>query len=192
MNQYEITTKKKKNAIIDAAIELFKNRGVTAVSMKEIAALAQVSQASIYNYFGSKDAVVSECAKLVMESTLRQAREILYLPIPFPEKINRSLSLCSKGINAAISEYFTAEALKDSTLLLLLTENMNQSKRNLYREYIEYGKNENLINPTIPTDIYLSFIDGLNLAFGQIDVTADSEQTLAHFQSLLLYGLLGK
>lgn len=51
MNNYEKRTLSKKTAIIEAAQILFGKQGFTAVSIKDIAALADVSQVSIYNYF---------------------------------------------------------------------------------------------------------------------------------------------
>ena len=39
MNKYEITTEKKKNSIVNAALTLFKENGFTNVNVKEIAAL---------------------------------------------------------------------------------------------------------------------------------------------------------
>ncbi|EGP8440429.1 TetR/AcrR family transcriptional regulator, partial [Listeria monocytogenes] len=50
MNNYEKRTLKKKTAIIQAALSLFGEQGFSDVSIKDIAALADVSQVSIYNY----------------------------------------------------------------------------------------------------------------------------------------------
>ena len=55
MNQYQKTTEKKKQAIIQAALRLFKEKGFKETSIKSIAEAAEVSPVSIYNYFGSKD-----------------------------------------------------------------------------------------------------------------------------------------
>lgn len=42
-------------SILQTAIELFSVWGIKAVSIAEIAQKANVSQVSIYNFFGSKD-----------------------------------------------------------------------------------------------------------------------------------------
>ena len=61
MNQYQKTTEKKKQAIIQAALHLFKEKGFKETSIKSIAEVAEVSPVSIYNYFGSKDNLVALC-----------------------------------------------------------------------------------------------------------------------------------
>ena len=99
MNKYELRTNKKKEAIIHSALELFSTNGFQNTSIKQISDKAQVSQVSIYNYFGSKDALVTECAKIIMKNTLESAKQILQEPIPFIEKINKALSLFTGEIH---------------------------------------------------------------------------------------------
>lgn len=50
MNQYQKTTEKKQQAIIQAALRLFKDKGFKQTSIKSIAEAAEVSPVSIYNY----------------------------------------------------------------------------------------------------------------------------------------------
>ncbi|MDR0433692.1 MAG: TetR/AcrR family transcriptional regulator, partial [Gracilibacteraceae bacterium] len=60
MNGYEKRTDVKKKAILAAARELFAARGLRDVHVNEIAKLANVSQVSIYNYFGDKNSLARE------------------------------------------------------------------------------------------------------------------------------------
>ena len=55
MNQYQKTTEKKKQAIIQSALSLFKEKGFKETSIQSIAKVAEVSPVSIYNYFDKKD-----------------------------------------------------------------------------------------------------------------------------------------
>ncbi|TCZ77787.1 TetR/AcrR family transcriptional regulator [Paenibacillus albiflavus] len=192
MNKYEMTTEKKKKAIIHAAMTLFKENGFTSVSIKEIAALADVSQVSIYNYFGSKEALIGECADIIMSDTLQKAAEILTKDISFVEKLESALLLCTENINLSISEYFSQKALSDPVLIDLLTKNINESKRTIYREYIEAGKRENVIDGTIPTETLLAFIDALNMLGNKLEFNDDLSTTIKHIHHLYLYGIIGK
>lgn len=191
MNKYELTTERKRAAIIQAAQSLFGEKGVSDVSMIEIAKQADVSQASIYNYFGSKEAVVSECAKIVMEDTFSQANEILDMDMSYLEKINMALSLCTDGLNNSISQYFTDKALQDKTLVKLLVENLKDGKTKIYRQFIELGKKENCIDTDIPTEMYLSFMEAINTMGGD-DISENLERNTEYIHKLFLYGLLGK
>ena len=192
MNKYELTTEKKKKSIINAALTLFKDKGFTSVSIKEIAALAHVSQVSIYNYFGSKEALIAECANIVMSDTLQQAADILRQDMDFDEKIKLALLLCTENINLSISKYFTQEALNDPTLIDLLTKSISESKNTIFREYIELGKQEKVIATTISTETFLNFIEALNIMGSKIEFDDDISEKIKHIHHLFLYGIIGK
>ena len=192
MNKYEINTEKKKREIISAALSLFAEKGFTKVSIKEIAKLAHVSQVSIYNYFGSKKALITECANIVMDDTLRKARDILIKEMGFAEKIESALLLCTENINLSVSEYFSTEALNDPALVNLLVKNLNESKKNIYLEYVELGKQENAIDSTIPTELFLRFMDAINSMGSTLELDDDISATVKHIHHLFLYGIIGK
>ena len=192
MNQYEITTEKKKASIINSALNLFKEKGFTGVSIKEIAALANVSQVSIYNYFGSKESLVAECANIVVHGTLQRAAELLVKDIDFTEKLKLVLMLCSEELSNSVSKYFTEKALDDPALVELLIENVNHIKTNIYRDYIELGKQEGVIDNTIPTDTFLDFMEALNIMGYKIEFNDDTPTKVKHIHQIFLYGILGK
>lgn len=192
MNKYEITTEKKKSSIINAALVLFKDKGFTNVSIKEIASLAHVSQVSIYNYFGSKETLVTECVNIVMSDTLKQAVDFLSKDIDFLEKIKSALLLCTEEINISISKHFTNEALNDPVLVNLLKKNINESKRIIYRKYIELGKQEKVIDNTIPTETFIDFMEAINIMGSELEFNDDVSTKIKHIHHLFLYGIIGK
>ncbi len=53
-------TEKKRKAIVDAASELFLDKGYGSVSMDNIASYAKVSKRTVYNHFSSKEDLFSE------------------------------------------------------------------------------------------------------------------------------------
>ena len=72
MNQYQKTTEKKKQAIVQAALRLFKDKGFKETSIKSIAEAAEVSPVSIYNYFGSKDNLVALCVNDLFDAKAKR------------------------------------------------------------------------------------------------------------------------
>lgn len=192
LNKYRLTTERNKAKIIKAAQALFKEKGVSQVSMKEIAKYSGVSQASIYNYFGNKEAVVVECARIVIEDTLKKAIEILDMNISYLDKLNMALSLCTKGLSKEISQHFSKKALQDKALVRLLVENIQEFKNEVYIRYIELGKEENHIDKNIPTEIYLSFINAISTMGSDITINNNLEENTMYIHKLLLYGILGK
>ena len=59
------------NRILDSARELFRIQGFDSTSLNEIAELADVSRATFYNYFPSKDALLNEIAAAEMGELAR-------------------------------------------------------------------------------------------------------------------------
>lgn len=186
LNKYEITTMKKKRAIVESALSLFEKNGFVNVSIKEIAKNANVSPVSIYNYFGNKEALVFECAQILIGDIMHQASEILKLDISFIDRINKALHICTQSINVSISNHFTEMALSDPSLARLLTDSINLIKNDMYREYIETGKKEGVISSSLSTDIILVFLETLNT------IECSEKDELKQIQHLFLYGMMGK
>lgn len=162
MNKYEIRTNKKKEAIIKASLELFRKNGFVNTSIKEIAAMAKVSQVSIYNYFRSKNLLVKEAIASLMDDIIAMAEEILSLDLSFPQKLDKALSLCSEEINRSIEEFFTVTALEDSQMVQAIINTLSDKKMLLYEKYIEAGKADGFIDATIPTATILDYVKVFN------------------------------
>ncbi|MGT2906548.1 TetR/AcrR family transcriptional regulator [Streptococcus dentiloxodontae] len=187
MNKYQKNTQRKKEAIIRAALGLFQSRGFKAVSMKEIAAAAQVSPVSIYNYFGSKEQLIEACLPLIIGDSLEEARTILKQEaLPFEQKLEKALNLCTQKVNLSVSQYFTQEALDDKRFTELLAKRINKEKREIYRSYIEYGKKAHAIDSNLSTETIIDFMEGLN----QVDSKQISQRKIQELHHLFLHGLL--
>jgi len=184
MNKFEERTMKKKSAIVESSLKLFSKDGFNAVSVKDIALSANVSQVSIYNYFGSKESLVKECAIIVMQETAKLAKDILHTDLTFNDKLMQALSMCNRQINISLNHYFSEIALQDKVLFNLLSDNIKTLKNSIYADYIECGKRENAIDSTISTSTILAFIDGIN----SIGMGVPQDE----IHKLFLYGLIGK
>ncbi len=62
--------------IIENAIALFRERGFEATKVREIAEAAEISEATFFNYFPTKDAVLSDWAHACVSEPLQRAAEI--------------------------------------------------------------------------------------------------------------------
>jgi AcrR family transcriptional regulator len=59
---------RQREAIVDAAIRLFDERGIDATTMEDIAEAVEVSRATVFNYFAYKEAILVEIgARLVAD-----------------------------------------------------------------------------------------------------------------------------
>lgn len=190
MNKFEIRTNKKKEAILKASRELFQKNGFINTGIKEIAALANVSQVSIYNYFGSKNLLVKEAISFIMDDIVVMLDEILSLTLPFTHKLTKAISLCNEEIGHKIEDYFSVTALEDPQMVQAMLDAVTDKKMIIYERFIEVGKKEGCIDDTIPTSTILDYVK----AFDSIGSTPEYLQQDSKYREdllrLLLSGLL--
>ena len=192
MNQYQKTTEKKKQAIIQAALCLFKDKGFKETSIKSIAEAAEVSPVSIYNYFGSKDNLVALCVNDLFEEVTQQAEDILNSDLDFKTKLDHAFALCQKKMSQQISSYFQDKMVEDSVFSTLLTSAITAKKRDIYRAYIHLGKEEGLIAKDLSTELVLNVMDALNDMGNQLDHSDNLETEVDQIHQIFLYGIFGK
>ncbi|WP_455450670.1 TetR/AcrR family transcriptional regulator [Streptococcus salivarius] len=192
MNQYQKTTEKKKQAIVQAALRLFKDKGFKETSIKSIAEAAEVSPVSIYNYFGSKDNLVALCVNDLFEEITQQAEDILNSNLDFKTKLDHAFALCQEKMSQQISDYFQDKMVKDPALSSLLTKAITAKKRDIYRAYIHLGKEEGLIAKDLSTELVLNVMDALNGMGNQLAHSDILETEVEQIYSIFLYGIFGK
>ena len=192
MNQYQKTTEKKKQAIIQAALRLFKDKGFKETSIKSIAEAAEVSPVSIYNYFGSKDNLITLCVNDLFEEITQQAEDILKSNLAFNTKLDQALDLCQEKMSQQISDYFQDKTVRDPAFSSLLTKAITAKKRDIYRTYINLGKEEGLIARDLSTEIILNVMDALNSVGNQLAYNDNLETDVKQIHQIFLYGILGK
>ena len=180
MNQYQKTTEKKKQAIIQAALQLFKEKGFKETSIKSIAEVAEVSPVSIYNYFGGKDNLVALCVNDLFEEVTQQAEDILNSNLDFKTKLNQAFSLCQEKM------------VKEPTFSTLLAKAITAKKRDIYRAYIELGKEEGAIAEDLSTELILNVMDALNSMGNQLDNSDNLETEVEQIHQIFLYVIFGK
>ncbi|MDU7738888.1 TetR family transcriptional regulator [Streptococcus sp. HMSC078H03] len=192
MNQYQKTTEKKKQAIIQAALRLFKEKGFKQTSIKSIAEAAEVSPVSIYNYFGSKDNLVALCVNDLFEEITQQAEDILNSNLDFKTKLDHAFALCQEKMSQQISDYFQDKMVEDSVFSTLLTKAITAKKGDIYRAYIHLGKAEGLIAEDLSTELILNVMDALNGMGNQLAHSDNLETEVEQIHQIFLYGILGK
>ena len=192
MNQYQKTTEKKKQAIIQAALRLFKEKGFKEMSIKSIAEVAEVSPVSIYNYFGGKDNLVALCVNDLFEEIAQQAEDILNSDLDFKTKLDHAFALCQEKMSQQTSYYFQDKTVRDPAFSSLLTKAITAKKRDIYRTYINLGKEEGLIARDLSTELILNVMDALNSVGNQLAHSDNLETDVKQIHQIFLYGILGK
>jgi len=192
MNKYEIRTQKKKDAIIKASLELFRVKGYTKSSINEIAASAEVSAVSIYNYFQNKENLVNECASKLLGETQEMVNSLLYAEINFKDRLLRAVTLCAEKPHELLAEYFSQEALEDKVFVGLLNSEMSKMRLDVISSFIESGKSEGAIDPSIATDTILHFLLAASEVQAEWKTQKEYKSKTGELYHLILYGMIGQ
>jgi AcrR family transcriptional regulator len=192
MDKYEIRTNKKKKAIINAALELFREKGYRNTSIKEIASNAGVSQVSIYNYFESKENLVKECAVMLFQDTQDKVLALMSEKKGFKEKLLQAVSLCSKSPYDLLKEYFSQDALEDKVFLELFQNGVNRIRLDIFSSFIDLGKDEGVINSAISTDSILNYLSIASERQNNWTSLSEHQEKSKELYQLILYGLIGR
>ena len=97
----EIKKQRQREAIVEAAIGLFRERGFVESRVQDILERAQVSLGTFYNYFPSKDAVLDEFGSNVIASYVELARdEVEAQDQPVADRVRALARACGKAFSS--------------------------------------------------------------------------------------------
>ncbi|MCM3734920.1 TetR/AcrR family transcriptional regulator [Bacillus cytotoxicus] len=192
MNGFEKVKKKKKQAIKTAALELFSKHGYKDVKIEDIAKQAKVSQVTIYNHFGSKEALFR---KLIQEFTIQEVQyyeELLTSDLSFQEKIHRIMTQKLKSINRLHPEMIEQAMQTDEELRNFLFTYQNEKALPLFLRFIEEAQQKKEINPNLSKEMILLYINAFSKVSDQFVahlVGEHREQQTKEILTMFFYGL---
>lgn len=181
----------KRNIIINSALKLFGENGFSKVTIKEIANVANVSQVTIYNHFENKEALAEECTNILFNKLEQVSEKIILEDIPYSDKLDKVLDVCSSEISQSITKYFTKESLEDPKLVDVLENAINKRKNNIYLKYLELGYSSGVIDNNIDINSIISLITAINYV-GKLNYDNTNIKKLTEdLHHLFLYGIIG-
>ena len=189
-----------KEDIRKAAWELFSQFGVDKVSMTDIARKAGVSQATIYNNFGSKEALVREFVTGAVEHLVSSAQQILTPKMSFQEKMAaffRFISdmLVSGQPSAAERVIFSSLDLQNDPEIKKIRTAAQEKMTGLMLGLIQEGKEQGQVNPELSEAALRIYFEVFMEAFSSPQLQQPYYQNPGLVQelgSLMLHGLSGK
>jgi AcrR family transcriptional regulator len=125
----EIVTAFRTQEILAAARKLLEQRGLEAMTMEEIAAVAGVAKGTLYLYFQSKDDLIQALISQVGENILKDMEAALQTPGAPPEKLIRMVSV--------LLEYLNRERLLFPIYARELLRGRQDSRGGFWRHYRE-------------------------------------------------------
>ena len=154
MDGFERRKEQSKEDIRHAAWELFSQFGVDKVSIVDIARKAGVSQATIYNNFGNKEALVREFVTGAVEHLVNSAQEILTPKMLFQEKMAAFIRFISEMMvsgqpSAAERVIFSSLDLQNDPEIKKIRTAAQEKMTGLMLGLIREGKEQEQINPKL-------------------------------------------
>jgi TetR/AcrR family transcriptional regulator, cholesterol catabolism regulator len=187
----------KREQIIQAAVTLFsQTHNVKKVSLEAIAEAAHVSPTSIYNNFGTRDALVYEVVKELARSNIERNKTMIESNIPFPQKligiISGKVDMTDK-VNGEIIEKMLGQ---DKTIAPYIDEIYEKEIKPLWVKIMADGKKEGYVDPTLDENSVIIYLDILQAGLkAKMEIFKDIKDNMGLLQQLtriMFYGFLKK
>lgn len=191
MDGYEKRTRKKRDAILAAARELFFRDGISA-GVVDIAKRAGVSPVTIYNYFGSKEHLLREVMEQFVDEAMVEFEAVMHEPISFEEKMTKLFAMKRSYEHLHTGGITSNMAWGDPTVQQWYKELYTKKYVPVMRALIEQGKAEGAIHESITWEAFLAFTNAVMSILTQPDFLKSDISYKWAINRLFYYGLLGK
>jgi len=181
----------KEEKIIQAAIEVFREKGIEKTKVSDIVKAAGIAQGTFYLYFPSRLSVMPAIAKVMVEKIIAAINDGISIQEPFAKQLEKLVDI----VFSLTEEYRDVFALIYAGITQ--TEHMKEWE-NIYAPYYEWMNNflfeaqqEGTIRESLNTTRSSKLIIGLvESAAEQIYLYDDSEEETIRLQKLELLDFL--
>ncbi|MGA4721187.1 TetR/AcrR family transcriptional regulator [Fictibacillus nanhaiensis] len=194
MNGHKARTDKKRELIIQSALVLFKSLSPGKVSIREIAAQAQVSVVTIYNYFGSKEGLMLEVIRSVLSNQLHLAEQITTSNDSTEVKISKLIFTKSEMLNQFHPDFISL-ILNDPNMKTMIDHDFINKTYEMITAFINDAKAEGAFSKDLPNEIIMKIIE-----LYRKDISSEQSILFNHPEDIknhelilkiLLYGIAG-
>ena len=195
MDGFAKRREQKQESIRRAALELFQAHGFRKVSVSEIARRAGVSQVTIYNYFGSKQALVRDVIIWFINRLLDRYLATMAADRPFAEKLEEIVfdkSRIAGQFQGELLRTYIAETPEVQAMVeKLSTEKVMPAVEAFFQEGIDQG----YIDSSFSKDAIMVYFEIIRRGFyGTPDIVervSGQPELVRELIRLITYGLNG-
>ena len=122
--------------ILDAATEIFLNKGMEGARMQEIADKASINKALLHYYFRSKDKLFDAILTKIMNLAFPQISKILFSANPFVEKVEQVIDIYITLLlkHPQLPTFMIKEMNREGSLLFKFIEKQHVSVQPIFKE----------------------------------------------------------
>lgn len=189
ITRYQLRKERSKEAISQAAIELFKLHGIKRVSVSDIASKAHVTPATIYNHFGNRDQLIREVLKSSITSFAKKYTALIESDLSFIEKLERITLEKNeyRGLLQGLPIYYP-------DTYQLIKEAYEENFYSLMDRFFQQGRQEGFLNTNASTKTILIYTEIFQRGVAASpelanEITSDTK-IMKEISSLYLYGLI--
>ena len=189
-------TNQKREVIRRTALRLFQAHGFKKVTIREIAREADVSQVTIYNYFGSKDGLIRDVVSSLMLDMVARYRELLAEDRPFLERLEDIVLRKTEVVSQYDGQLVQKVVSDDPEMREFIGRMYDREIKPMIISFFNEGKRQGCVNPGLSEEGILSYTeilrDGLMARPDLLAGSRKSAKLVRELVSLYLYGLMGK
>lgn len=192
MDGFQRRKEEKQARIYQAALELFGKYGVKNVKISEIAAKADVSPVTIYNYYGSKDGLLRKVIFQFMEEKGEEYSALIHKDIPFPEKIEKIIFNKKETAKGLYPEFIQSVVSKDPEIKKFVEDFYKNKSLPMVMEIIEQGRREGYINNNISNETILFYMGMFWEVVNRPELFLEENKSIQlELSELFFYGIVG-
>lgn len=160
MNGFEKRALLIKEKIKKTALDMLKTWEPKRIRITDIAKEANVSQVTIYNYFGSKEALLKEVFKDYIDQSISDFEEYMNKDISVKEKIELMILQKREANNQKFALTVVKEVMiEDSEIMDYVKRQYDEKIIPLMLQMIEEGHRTGEISPKITAESFLIFMN---------------------------------
>ncbi|WP_152402119.1 TetR/AcrR family transcriptional regulator [Paenibacillus cellulositrophicus] len=195
MNGFEKRAVQIKQKIKQTVLEMLGEWEPRQIRIKDIAAKAEVSQVTIYNYFGSKEALLREVFKEFVAMLMEEYERVLTGDAPLKEKIEYIIFQKSR-----LKLPFTPSALKqlieaDPEINRFIQQQYEERAIPLITDFVQKGKQRGEISEKVSVQMVLLYVGMMTEQYEKmLDLVNQSEDPEAFTEDMIhvfFYGICG-
>ncbi|CAH1058475.1 hypothetical protein PAECIP111894_04649 [Paenibacillus pseudetheri] len=196
MNGFEKRAAQKKLKIMKTTMEMLKSWEPKRLRIADIAKEAGVSQVTIYNYFGSKEALLSESFKDFIEKAIREFEDYILGGHSLKEIIEYIMTMERETYSSLPPATVKELMIEDKEMFHYLEERYTNDVLPLMVKMVEDGKARGEISSKVSTKGILSFMGMYMRSSGEMLDEASKQEDIDAFLEeaihLFFYGICGR
>ncbi|OON45770.1 TetR family transcriptional regulator [Bacillus anthracis] len=192
MNGFEKVKEKKKRAIKEISSCFFNSAAGSEVKIEHIAKEANVSQVTIYNHFGSKDALFRELIQEFIICEFQYYKELAEEKLPFHDMMQKMIVRKMNTGGLFQPDMLLQMMQRDEILREFIYSYQNEKILPWYLEILERAQRNNEINPHLTKEmmlLYIQMFTKLGDDFGAQLLEGDREKHIQDIVTMFFYGL---